>query len=186
MQKQGCSEEKQQVADLYAKNKYESSVLELVALVSQRLEVMPVVASAKWPDRSSIDVPAREAEILDDLSKQCVESGIDPETVKPFMEGLVEAAKYIQQYCFDLWENSDTAPSSSPPMEELRSELNAINKKIIALLSQPQFQSPDPELTQVLFLKLTENLSLSLEGTELIDETITSLVMNGALKAFLR
>ena len=41
-------------------------------------------------------------------------------------------------------------------------------------------------MAQALFLELSADLSLTLNNQELIDETIISLIMNGALKAFLR
>ena len=186
MHKQGCPQKQSSMTDRYSNNEYESSILDLFDLVSARFQKMPAMAAAKWPDRAGIDVPAREAEILQDLHQQCAELNADPETIQPFMAGLMEASKYIQQYCFDFWHQSETAPKNDQPMPSIRSELNKINREIIELLSTPPFQLPDPELTQILFLKLSEDLHLSLEGTELIDETITSLIMNGALKAFLR
>ena len=187
MPKQGCfSTESQDGSSFNSEKLFKDAVLELVMLVSARFNIMPAVAEAKWPDRSAIDDPHREALMLDDLRRQCEELGVKPDSVIPFIEGLVEAAKRIQNRCFDIWQECSFAPDSSDSIASPRNELDTINHSIIKTLSTPPFQSAYPELAQTLFLELTSQLSLSVKGEELIDETIISLIMNGALKAFLR
>ncbi|MDB2384788.1 chorismate mutase [Endozoicomonas sp.] len=170
----------------YSAKAFKDAVLELVTLVSARFNVMPAVAGAKWPDRSAIDDPHREAIMYDDLRQQCETAGVQPESIMPFLEGLVEAAKRVQSRCFDLWQEFSFVPDDSDALSSPRNELDAINSSIIKVLSSPPFQSAYPELSETLFLELTSHLSLSVKGEELINEEVISLIMNGALKAFLR
>ena len=163
-----------------------NAVLELVNLISARLNVMPAVARAKWPDRELVYDPHHEALMYDNLIQQCVATGVQPDSVIPFFEGLIEAAKCIQNRCFDLWQASSFTPNASDTLSSPRNELDAINLSIIQTLSYPPFQHHCPELTHTLFLELTSHLSLLVKDEELIDENIISFIMNGALKAFLR
>ena len=187
MKKQGCDVQNQENDDVTpGEMALKSAILELVMLASARFTIMPSVASAKWPDRQLIDDPQREADMYASLRDQCVEDNIAPETVLPFLEGLVEAAKQVQHRCFDLWEEGTCEPDLSEKITAPRNELDTINKAIIELLSRPPFQTCDKDMAQALFLELSADLSLTLNDQELIDETIISLIMNGALKAFLR
>ena len=76
----------------------------LCQLMAERLALMPDVARYKWNQKSSIDDPAREQQIIDGLKQEAEAFGIPSKWAEGFFRAQIEAAKIIQREHFARWE----------------------------------------------------------------------------------
>lgn len=169
----------------YSNQVFQKPILELVTLISTYFTIIQGIANKEWSNQRKRDDLDSKSLMCKKIHHHCIEMGIEANTIIPFLEGLSEAAKKIQNRCFNLWQESSSIPENALSTSCSYEELDAINSRIIKILSSPPFQKGYPKITETLFLELTTHLSLSVEGKELIDEAIISLIMNGALKTFL-
>jgi chorismate mutase len=81
----------------------QAALKQLLVLIDQRLAVAPLVAKAKWNSGAPIDDPAREKLILDAVSAQAMEAGIDVKFAREFFQAQFDAGKLIQQHLHEQW-----------------------------------------------------------------------------------
>ncbi len=109
---------------------------QLLLLIDQRLAVAPLVARAKWNSGAPIDDPAREKTILDAVSQQAAEAGIDPAFARKFFQAQFDAGKLIQRDLHAQWRVAKQPPFADVPDlgRDVRPVLDRLTPQIIAAL----------------------------------------------------
>lgn len=110
-----------------------SSPLPLYELIDARLALMQQVAAAKWLNREPIEDLRREALVVERASADARRFGVVPASSRALFQAQIDAAKEIQQYWFDRWEQHDP-PRVAPGLEnELRPRLLELGEQILRL-----------------------------------------------------
>lgn len=114
----------------------EARVLDtLVVLIAERLALGADVAAAKFVSGGEIDDPVREKEILDRVASELEAGGTGPDGVAFFGDQIV-ANKVIQRGLLSHWRvNPADFPGRRRGLaDEIRPQLDVINKRMLALL----------------------------------------------------
>jgi chorismate mutase len=109
---------------------------QLLLLIDQRLAVAPLVARAKWNSGAPIDDPAREKTILDAVSQQASQAGVDAAFARKFFQSQFDAGKLIQQDLHAQWRIAGQPPFADVPDlgRDVRPVLDRLTPQIIAAL----------------------------------------------------
>ena len=83
--------------------RHQQKVDRLLQLMQQRLSVQHDVARWKWNQKSPIDVPQREQELLAQLRQQATAYGLEPSAVSAFFRWQIDAGKLMQKADFQNW-----------------------------------------------------------------------------------
>ncbi|WP_447125718.1 gamma subclass chorismate mutase AroQ [Glaciimonas sp. GG7] len=121
----------------------------LLELIDQRLGVASKVAKSKWNSGAAVDDPKREAQILDNLTRQSdTIAGLDPVFVRKFFQNQFDAGKIIQKNLLSDWlsqfplgykfdDAPDLARDVRPILDKLTPELIVALRDVQPLLKQP-------------------------------------------------
>jgi chorismate mutase len=122
-------------------------VRQLLNLIDQRLAVAPLVARAKWNSGGAIDDPAREQAILEAVSKQAEDAGLDAAFARRFFQAQFDAGKMIQRDLHRQWQaNSQGKFADAPDLgRDVRPVLDRLTPQLIASLRTlyPQLHQPE-------------------------------------------
>ncbi|WP_349306715.1 gamma subclass chorismate mutase AroQ [Chitinivorax sp. B] len=123
----------------------------MLALMNERLKLMPDVARYKWNDQSPVEDLPREKIILDGLVKQAAEAKVAPELATTFFRAQIEAAKVIQRKLIDDWRQSQPGRFEDIPdlKTEIRPRLDDLTAKLIQALARNQATLADPTKRQI-------------------------------------
>lgn len=111
---------------------------ELFMLINQRLELMQSVAAHKWINQIAIEDKARETLVIQRARQSALKLGLIPDSAEAFFVAQIEAAKDIQNYWFNQW-NDDNAPADALDLSsEIRPQLLALGEQITASLHSQQ------------------------------------------------
>jgi chorismate mutase len=110
----------------------------LVIVAAERLILGADVAAAKFVKGQEIEDPAREREILDRVAGKLNGAGSGPGIGMAFFRDQIEASKVIQRALHARWrEHPRESPVSCRGLiEEIRPELDLLNRRMLALLTQ--------------------------------------------------
>ncbi|MFX6226221.1 chorismate mutase, partial [Acinetobacter baumannii] len=75
-----------------------------------RLDVAAPVARSKWNSHATIDDPAREAVILDDVAARAQKLGLDAAWTRRFFQDQFEAGKIVQRDLHRQWRVEQRPP----------------------------------------------------------------------------
>lgn len=121
------------------------TVVHLVGLMRQRLDLMGDVARWKWNHEKPIADPAREKELLDEVSDRAAKRGLDRDLVRRFFAAQIEAAKLIQQAEHNRWRAAGQKTFADvPSLDELRRRIDTLNAGLLDAL-----ESAGPALREV-------------------------------------
>ena len=130
----------------------------LLTLMRERLDVMSDVALSKWQSRAPIADPAREAALLDAVSRRAGEFRLDPACVRVVFRAQIEAAKLVQASRFRRWRTSPPTGLKAPDLAtDLRPRIDRLNIRLLDALGRATPR-----------LKLISADSLRTRATELI------------------
>ena len=105
----------------------------VVAIMAERLELARDVAWAKWADGLPVRDPAREAAVLEKLTRQGEAAGIDEPLVSHFVRAQIEASCLEQEAWMAKWRKGTPLPAGSPPtLESLRTQIDHISSLLLA------------------------------------------------------
>ncbi|MBB5018767.1 chorismate mutase-like protein [Chitinivorax tropicus] len=118
----------------------------LLALMNERLKLMPDVARYKWNEQSAIEDLAREKTILADLVKQAEAAKVSPSLATAFFKAQIEAAKMVQHQLTDSWRQQQASRFEDIPdlKTEIRPRLDALTSQLIDALARNQTTLADP------------------------------------------
>ncbi|MCW5299253.1 gamma subclass chorismate mutase AroQ [Herbaspirillum lusitanum] len=120
----------------------------LLTLIDQRLDVAVKVAQTKWNSGAPINDPARERQILDDLTASLKTADTQEKSfMRRFFQAQFDAGKIIQAALHAQWRQEAHARFASPPdlARDIRPELDRLTPLLIDALGQvrPLLQQPD-------------------------------------------
>lgn len=112
----------------------------MLVLIDERLDVAPLVAQAKWNSGAAIEAPEREAQILDQVTENATEAGVDATFTRRFFDKQFEASKQIQRRLHHQWLQEGRSTFASPPdlAEEVRPVLDRLTPQLIEALADIQ------------------------------------------------
>lgn len=123
-----------------------AKVNRLLQLISERLDMAPEVARAKWNTKTPIEDPSREEQIIDAVSKRAGEYHLDPQVVKAFFIGQMEASKVIQNTLHAEWVAKRQPPfaKTADLVKDIRPALNQLTPAMMQALAEalPVLQQP--------------------------------------------
>ena len=109
----------------------------VVALVDQRLRLMPLVAAAKRRRGRAVEDRAREQEVLAGARAMSVQAGLDADRVAALFAALIDAAKMVQR----------SAPAVEPTadLDQLRLLLGDIGERLVTEVASARVILADPQ-----------------------------------------
>ncbi len=138
----GCSATVSPTADKAGHGK---SLLTLVDVAAQRVQLADTVAAAKWGTDAPINDPAREKVVLDTVATTSSQLGIDPVVSLAVFTDQIEANKAVQFELYSRWSaHPDQAPSTRPDLDHVRSILDRITDQLLAELTATQQLRAEP------------------------------------------
>jgi len=111
----------------------------LLMLIDQRLDVAVKVAQTKWNSGAPINDPARERQILDDLTASLKNGNAEDKSfMRRFFQAQFDAGKIIQVALHAQWRQEAHAPFANPPdlARDIRPELDRLTPLLIDALNQ--------------------------------------------------
>lgn len=104
----------------------------LLALMDERLKLMPDVARHKWNTQSPIEDLPREKIIIDALVKDADQIGVPAAWAEAFFRAQIEAAKTVQRGLFERWREEKAGRFEGVPdlALELRPRLDGLTVKL--------------------------------------------------------
>ena len=119
----------------------------ILALTGERLTVAPMVAQSKWNSGAPVNVPEREAQILDRVTERAAEAGVEPAFARAFFQAQFEAGKVIQAALHEQWRAEGRGPFDKAPdlAEDVRPLLDRLTPQIVEALEEVQRIAPGAE-----------------------------------------
>ena len=117
---------------------HQQTIDRLLQLMQQRLIVQHDVARWKWNQKSPIDVPQREQELLAQLRQQAVTYSLEPDVVSAFFQWQIDAGKLIQIADFQNWQKQGVQSFDNVPCLNLivRPLLNKLSTELLSALAE--------------------------------------------------
>lgn len=105
----------------------------VVALMAGRLELARDVAWAKWADGLPVRDPAREAAVIEKLTRQGEVAGIDEPLVSRFIRAQIEASCLEQEAWMGKWRKGTPLPAGEPlALDILRKRIDRMSSLLLA------------------------------------------------------
>jgi chorismate mutase len=116
----------------------------LLRLIGERLAVMPDVARHKYNSGAAGEDLPREAQVIEAVTAQAVEAGLDKDLAAKFFQAQIDASKMIQSERIAAWKAENHAPFTDVPdlKTVIRPKLDALTPAMLAALKDAL-----PELT---------------------------------------
>lgn len=116
----------------------------LSKLIVERLSLMEDVAAYKWAHKLPVEDKARETNVIAAGQAAAVALGLAPESVAPFLQAQMEAAKTVQKAKINSWRRGRKRPPKRIP--DLAKDLRpAISTATDALMRQLALARPQLE-----------------------------------------
>ncbi len=109
---------------------------EVASLINQRLFYMKDVAGYKANNHLAIEDLPQEAKVLASTLDQAEKLGLDVESVKPFIQVQMDAAKAVQYRYRADWLFAPEKDWQPEPLEQVRSEISVLNTIILTRISK--------------------------------------------------
>jgi chorismate mutase len=108
----------------------------LLSLIGERLAVMPDVARHKYNSGAAVEDLPREAQVIEAVTAQAVEAGLDKDLAAKFFQAQIDASKMIQSERIAGWKAENHAPFTDVPdlRTVIRPKLDALTPALIAAL----------------------------------------------------
>ena len=108
----------------------------LLRLIGERLAVMPDVARHKYNSGAAVEDLPREAQVIEAVTAQAVEAGLDKDLAAKFFQAQIDASKMIQAERIAAWKSENHAPFSDVPdlAAVIRPKLDALTPALLAAL----------------------------------------------------
>lgn len=121
------------------------SLLTLVNLAAQRVQVADMVAASKWGTDTPIEDDDREQAVLAGAATKSAQLGIDPAVSVQVFTDQIEASKAVQYALYSRWSaHPARAPSARPDLGQVRPVLDRITDEFLAQLKATQGLRADP------------------------------------------
>ena len=118
----------------------------LLRLIGERLAVMPDVARHKYNSGAAVEDLPREAQVIEAVTAQAVEAGLDKGLAAKFFQAQIDASKMIQSERIAAWKAEGHAPFTDVPdlKTVIRPKLDALTPALLAALMDtlPELKLP--------------------------------------------
>lgn len=125
----------------------DDALARLLALIGQRLDVMPDVAKHKFNTGAAVDDLPREAQVLAQVTAQAAAGGVAPDLAERFFQAQIDAAKTIQRARIAAWKAEGRGPFADAPdlANDIRPKIDGLTPLLIAALrdAAPALARPD-------------------------------------------
>jgi chorismate mutase len=113
-----------------------SSMDVLLGLIGERLAIMPDVARHKYNSGAAVEDLSREAQVIETVTAQAVEAGIDKDLATQFFQAQIDASKMIQSARIAAWKAENHERFSDVPdlSTVIRPKLDALTPALLAAL----------------------------------------------------
>lgn len=118
----------------------------LLALMDERLKLMPDVARHKWNKQAAIEDLPREQLIIAALGRQAGQAGVPAAWAEGFFRAQIDAAKTEQRRLFARWRQEGAGRFEGVPdlERDVRPRLDALTPKLLAALTASWAALGDP------------------------------------------
>lgn len=108
----------------------------LLSLIGERLALMPDVARHKYNTGAAVEDLPREAQVIEAVTVQAVEAGLDKDVAAKFFLAQIDASKMIQSERIAAWKAEGHAPFTDVPdlKTVIRPKLDALTPAMLAAL----------------------------------------------------
>ena len=105
----------------------------VVSMMAGRLELARDIAWAKWAAGQPVRDPAREAAVIEKLTRQGEAAGIEELLVQRFVRAQIEASCLEQEAWMKKWTKGTPLPAGEPPtLDSLRKRLDQMSPLLLA------------------------------------------------------
>ncbi|MGF6395465.1 chorismate mutase [Pseudomonas plecoglossicida] len=137
--------------------------LPLLSNIEQRLDLASSVAVHKWDHNLPVAAPAREQEVLLQVSEMAPEYDLTPERAAAFFNDQIEANKLVQYSLIDRWNSLGQRPPAArlDLANELRPRLDKLQAALLfelGRLDQLQLENCPRELADALAKRTNDPL----------------------------
>lgn len=108
---------------------------EVASLINKRLSYMKDVAGYKANNHLAIEDLPQEARVLSSSVLEAEKLRLDGESVKPFIQAQMDAAKAIQYRYRADWLSVPEKGWQPAPLEQVRTKISVLNTRILADVS---------------------------------------------------
>lgn len=109
----------------------EEDMERLVALIDERLALMPEVAAWKYRRQQPVADPARERVVIDQAVADAEAAQLDGAAARDFFAVQIQLARAVQEHLFARWRASAASPSEPRDLAtELRPRLDALGRAL--------------------------------------------------------
>lgn len=119
-----------------------SQVEDIASLINQRLSWMKDVAGYKAKNHLAIEDLTQEAKVLSSSVSEAEKLGLNGESVKPFIQAQMDAAKAIQYRYRADWLSVEEQGWQPAPLEQVRGKISALNTKILSEVKERLTAAP--------------------------------------------
>jgi chorismate mutase len=124
----------------------DTSLTNLISLVSQRLALAEPVAQWKWINHRPITDERREAALLAEVAKRAQAAGVDPEFAREFFQDQIDASKDVQNALFEQWRKLRPPEGPAPDLAtRTRPQLDRLTQSMIAALGRVEALRAAPD-----------------------------------------
>ena len=118
----------------------------LLRLIGERLAVMPDVARHKYNSGAAVEDLPREAQVIEAVTAQAVEAGLDKDLAAKFFQAQIDASKMIQSERIAVWKAEGREHFTDVPdlKTVIRPKLDALTPAMLAALKDA---SPELKLS---------------------------------------
>lgn len=162
------------VGSVFAATVPTGAITTLTTAMNLRMLDMRDVAGYKSYNHTPVEDLAREQSVLLITQREAESEGLDPESVKPFIQAQMDVAKAIQYRYFAQWLSLPAPVGKQRSLDEVRASISSQDRKILNAISQRllagSFSSEDyseiflllqaPHLTDAEKTHLIKSLSL--------------------------
>ncbi|MDF7647600.1 chorismate mutase [Pantoea sp. Acro-805] len=105
---------------------------DVASLINQRLSYMKDVAGYKAANHLAIEDLPQEEKVLASATQQAEKLGLEGESVKPFVQAQMDAAKAIQYRYRADWLSTPEQNWQPLPLDQVRTKINALSASILS------------------------------------------------------
>lgn len=112
-----------------------SLVTHVLALLDERIGLMPDVAAAKWIAHQPVGDPAREAQVVASFGELVSSYGLARSPSEALMRLEINAARDVQTSHLDRWSQEGKGPDVAPSLQdEIRPKIDRITRELASAL----------------------------------------------------
>lgn len=126
---------------------------QVLALIAQRLALANDVAGYKWRTKTQIEDLTREQVIIERISAEAEQAGLNAEFARRFASAQIDASKQVQTELLNRWQQFPPKTLSAPDLRTItRPKLDKITTDLIAAVvnANPELKTCTSQATQLI------------------------------------